>query len=85
MEDRARTTRDRLYAATSGTAGASCSSTRAAWSDARATPIEEKVQDQARLAIEEADVIVFVVDAAAGETPADEEAARDAAHGARRR
>jgi GTP-binding protein len=37
--------------------------------------IEERVQDQARLAIEEADVIVFVVDAAAGLTPADQEVA----------
>ena len=38
-------------------------------------PIEAKVQEQARLAIREADVIVFVVDAAAGLTPADQEAA----------
>jgi len=38
-------------------------------------PIEEKVQDQARLAIAEADLIVFVVDAASGETPSDAEAA----------
>ncbi len=38
-------------------------------------PIEEKVQEQARLAIGEADVIVFVVDADAGEVPADLEAA----------
>ena len=38
-------------------------------------PIEEKVQDQARLAISEADVILFVVDAASGLTPADDEAA----------
>ncbi|HEU4572782.1 MAG TPA: ribosome biogenesis GTPase Der, partial [Candidatus Limnocylindrales bacterium] len=34
-----------------------------------------KVQEQARLAIAEADVIVFVVDAIAGLTPSDEEAA----------
>ncbi len=38
-------------------------------------PIEERVQDQARLAISEADVILFVVDAASGLTPADDEAA----------
>jgi GTP-binding protein len=37
--------------------------------------IEVKVQEQARLAIQEADVIVFVVDAVAGLTPADREAA----------
>ena len=38
-------------------------------------PIEEKVQEQARLAIREADVIVFVVDSISGMTPADQEAA----------
>ena len=75
VEDRARTTRDRLYDV-------------AEWNDRRfvvidtggletrpGDAIEERVQDQARLAIEEADVIVFVVDAAAGLTPADQEAA----------
>ncbi len=75
VEDRARTTRDRLYSV-------------AEWNDRRfvvvdtgglerrpGDPIEEKVQDQARLAISEADLIVFVVDAAAGETPSDTEAA----------
>jgi GTP-binding protein len=75
VEDRARTTRDRLYAV-------------AEWNDRRfvvvdtgglesrpGDPIEERVQDQARLAIEEADLIVFVVDAAAGLTPADQEVA----------
>jgi GTPase len=75
VEDRARTTRDRLYSATE-------------WNDRRfvlvdtgglerrpGDPIEEKVQEQARLAIEEADVIVFVVDAVTGETPSDAEAA----------
>jgi GTPase len=75
VEDRARTTRDRLYAA-------------AEWNGRRfvvvdtgglevrpGDVIEEKVQQQARLAIEEADVIVLVVDAAAGETPGDMEAA----------
>ena len=76
VEDRARTTRDRLYSATE-------------WNERRfviidtgglerhpGDPIEEKVQEQARLAIEEADVIVFVVDAISGETPADAEAAQ---------
>ena len=75
VEDRARTTRDRLYGV-------------AEWNDRRyvvidtggmeidpGDAIEERVQDQARLAIEEADVIVFVVDAATGETPADQEVA----------
>ncbi|MFI5261896.1 MAG: ribosome biogenesis GTPase Der [Candidatus Limnocylindrales bacterium] len=75
VEDRARTTRDRLYAI-------------AEWNGRRfivvdtgglerrpGDVIEAKVQEQARLAIAEADVIVLVVDAATGETPADQEAA----------
>jgi len=39
-------------------------------------PIEARVQEQAQLAIGEADVILFVVDAMTGTTPADLEAAR---------
>src|SRR3954469_20760571 len=75
VEGRARTTRDRLYDV-------------AEWNGRRfividtgglethpGDPIEEGVQEQARLAIQEADVIVFVVDAEAGLTPGDEEAA----------
>ncbi len=75
VEDRARTTRDRLYG-------------DGEWNGRRFVvidtgglevdtddPIELRVQEQARLAIAEADVIVFVVDAAAGMTPADLEAA----------
>ena len=75
VEDRARTTRDRLYG-------------DAEWNGRRFIvvdtggleldpndPIEAKVQEQARLAIAEADVIVLVVDAAVGITPSDEEAA----------
>ena len=75
VEDRARTTRDRLYG-------------EAEWNGRRfvivdtggleldtADPIEARVQEQARLAIAEADVIVFVVDAQAGITPPDLEAA----------
>jgi GTP-binding protein len=75
VEDRPRTTRDRLYEV-------------GEWNGRRfivvdtgglelrpGDPIEAEVQTQARLAIEEADVILFVVDAAAGETPADAEAA----------
>lgn len=75
VEDRARTTRDRLYG-------------DAEWNGRRFVivdtggletdpddPIEARVQEQARLAIGEADVILFVVDAAAGLTPADDEAA----------
>jgi GTP-binding protein len=75
VEDRARTTRDRLYG-------------EAEWNGRRflivdtgglevdpRDPIEARVQDQARIAIAEADVIVFVVEAITGLTPADEEAA----------
>ncbi len=75
VEDQARTTRDRLYG-------------EAEWNGRRFVvvdtgglerdpddPIEMKVQEQARLAIAEADAIVFVVDAAAGLTPPDREAA----------
>jgi len=75
VEDRARTTRDRLYG-------------DAEWNGRRFVivdtggleldpddPIEARVQEQARLAIAEADVILFVVDAEAGITPADLEAA----------
>ncbi len=75
VEDRARTTRDRMYG-------------DAEWNGRRFVivdtgglevdtddPIEVKVQEQARLAIAEADVIVFVVDAVTGLTPADQEAA----------
>ncbi len=75
VEDRARTTRDRLYG-------------EADWNGRRflvvdtgglevdpRDAIEARVQDQARVAIAEADVIVFVVEAISGLTPADQEAA----------
>ena len=75
VEDRARTTRDRLYG-------------EAEWNGRRfmlvdtgglevdpRDPIEAGVQDQARIAIAEADLIVFVVEAITGLTPADQEAA----------
>src|SRR4051812_20305137 len=75
VEDRARTTRDRLYG-------------DAEWNGRRFIvvdtggleldpddPIEMRVQEQARLAISQAEAIVFVVDAATGMTPADLEAA----------
>ncbi len=75
VEDRARTTRDRLYG-------------KAEWNDRRFIlidtgglevdpddPIEAKVQEQARLAISQADVIVLVVDAITGMTASDQEAA----------
>jgi GTP-binding protein len=75
VEDRARTTRDRLYGDTEwngrrfvvvDTGGLELSTDDA---------IEARVQEQARLAIAEADVILFLVDAISGLTPADLEAA----------
>jgi len=75
VEDRARTTRDRLYG-------------DAEWNGRRFVvvdtgglelmpddQIEAQVQLQARLAINEADVIVFLVDAASGSTAGDADAA----------
>jgi GTP-binding protein len=75
VEDRARTTRDRMYG-------------DAEWNGRRfvlvdtgglevdpTDPIELRVQEQARVAIREADVILFLVDAVSGLTPADLEAA----------
>lgn len=75
VEDRARTTRDRLYGDSE-------------WNGRRFVivdtggleldpddPIEARVQEQARLAIAEADVILFIVDAISGLTAADLEAA----------
>src|SRR3954452_7348906 len=75
VESGARTTRDRLYG-------------EAEWNGRRFVvvdtgglelspddPIEAKVQEQARLAIAEAEAIVFVVEAITGMTPADQEAA----------
>ncbi len=75
VEDRARTTRDRVYG-------------EAEWNGRRfvvvdtgglerspGDEIEVKVQEQARLAIREADVIILVVDAPVGLTPSDREAA----------
>ena len=75
VEDRARTTRDRLYGDTE-------------WNGRRfvivdtggleldpGDSIEARVQEQARLAIAEANVILFIVDAISGVTPADLEAA----------
>jgi GTP-binding protein len=75
VEDTAGTTRDRVYG-------------EAEWNGRRflmvdtgglelepGTSIEARVQDQARVAIEEADVVLFVVDAAAGLAPLDHEVA----------
>ncbi len=75
VEDRARTTRDRLYAPAEWNGRRFVVIDTGGLEERPGDTIEEKVQEQARLAIEEADLILFVVDAASGLTPADEEAA----------
>ncbi len=75
VEDRARTTRDRLYAVGEWNGRRFVVIDTGGLERQPGDPIEEKVQEQARLAIGEADLILFVVDAASGLTPADEEAA----------
>jgi GTP-binding protein len=74
VEDRARTTRDRLYDVGEWNGRRFIVVDTGGLETRPGDPIEERVQEQARLAIEEADVIVLVVDAEAGMTPADQEA-----------
>ncbi|MEA2611651.1 MAG: GTPase [Chloroflexota bacterium] len=76
VEDRARTTRDRLYGDTEWNARRFVVVDTGGLELDPDDPIEARVQEQARLAIAEADVILFVVDAVTGLTPADLEAAR---------
>jgi len=75
VEDRARTTRDRIYGEGDWNGRRFLVVDTGGLEAAPGDAIEERVQEQARLAIAEADVIVFVVDATAGLTPADQEAA----------
>jgi GTP-binding protein len=75
VEDRARTTRDRLYGDAEWNGRRFVVVDTGGLEMAPGDPIEEQVQLQARLAIGEADVIVFLVDAESGSTPADEDAA----------
>ncbi len=75
VEDRARTTRDRLYGDAEWNGRRFVVVDTGGLELAPGDPIEEQVQLQARLAIGEADVIVFLVDAESGSTPADEDAA----------
>jgi GTP-binding protein len=74
VEDRARTTRDRLYDVAEWNGRRFVVVDTGGLETRPGDPIEERVQEQARVALAEADVIVFVVDAEAGLTPADEEA-----------
>ncbi len=76
VEDRARTTRDRLYGDAEWNGRRFVIVDTGGLEDEPGDPIEAKVQEQARLAINEADVIVFVVDAITGLTPTDVDAAK---------
>ena len=76
VEDRARTTRDRLYGETEWNGRRFLIVDTGGLEIDTADPIEARVQEQARIAIAEADVIVFVVDAMSGPTPPDLEAAQ---------
>jgi GTP-binding protein len=75
VEDRARTTRDRIYGEGDWNGRTYLVVDTGGLEIAPGDAIEAKVQEQARLAIAEADVIIFVVDVASGLTPADLEAA----------
>jgi GTPase len=75
VEDRARTTRDRMYGDAEWNGRRFVVVDTGGIELAPGDPIEEQVQVQARLAIGEADVIVFLVDVEAGLTPADQDAA----------
>ena len=75
VEDRARTTRDRLYGDTEWNGRRFVVVDTGGLEIDPGDPIEAQVQLQARLAINEADVIVFLVDTETGPTPADQDAA----------
>src|SRR5258706_436497 len=75
VEDRARTTRDRMYGDMEWNGRRFVIVDTGGLEVDTDDPIEIRVQEQARLAIREADVILFVVDAVSGMTPADQEAA----------
>ncbi len=75
VEDRARTTRDRMYGDMEWNGRRFVIVDTGGLEVDTDDPIEIRVQEQARLAIREADVILFLVDAISGLTPADLEAA----------
>jgi GTP-binding protein len=75
VEDQARTTRDRLYGDTEWNGRRFVIVDTGGLELEPGDQIEARVQEQAQLAIAEADVILFVVDAVSGLTPADLEAA----------
>jgi GTP-binding protein len=75
VEDTAGTTRDRVYGESEWNGRRFLMVDTGGLELEPGTSIEERVQDQARVAIEEADVVLFVVDAAAGLAPLDHEVA----------
>jgi GTP-binding protein len=75
VEDTAGTTRDRVYAEADWNGRHFMMVDTGGLELEPGTSIEERVQDQARVAIEEADVVLFVVDAVAGLAPLDYEVA----------
>ncbi|CAN5761047.1 ribosome biogenesis GTPase Der [soil metagenome] len=74
VEDRARTTRDRIYDVAEWNGRRFIVIDTGGLEQHPGDAIEERVQEQARLAIDEADVILLLADAAAGPTPADMDA-----------
>ena len=75
VEDTAGTTRDRVYAEADWNGRHFLMVDTGGLELQPGTTIEARVQDQARVAIDEADVVLFVVDAAAGLAPLDHEVA----------
>ena len=75
VEDTAGTTRDRVYGEADWNGRRFMMVDTGGLELAPGSTIEERVQDQAQVAIEEADVVLFVVDAAAGLAPLDHEVA----------
>jgi len=75
VEDVPGTTRDRVYATGDWNGRDFTVVDRGGLELEPGTDIEARVQDQARIAVEEADVILFVVDAHAGLAPLDHEVA----------
>ena len=75
VEDTAGTTRDRVYGESDWNGRRFMMVDTGGLELEPGSTIEERVQDQARVAIEEADVVLFVVDAAAGLAPLDYEVA----------
>jgi GTPase len=75
VEDTAGTTRDRVYGESEWNGRRFMMVDTGGLELAPGSTIEERVQDQAQVAIEEADVVLFVVDAAAGLAPLDHEVA----------